>query len=73
MNRCYRCHGVINTDSSRDVDKDGKVFHLYCKWKLEQEAIRNISAEKGEGHADTLHQGSRGGSSVCDERDANTG
>ena len=71
MQPCVRCGGLLQSDTPRDVIDD-KVYHVYCGWKIrraieEKKAIRNISAEKGEGHADTLHQGSRSSSGVCDE------
>ena len=50
---CARCHGVMLGDTPRQII-DGKVYHLSCGWKLEQEAIRGINADKGETYADTL-------------------
>lgn len=42
MTLCHRCGLQISTKEPRSVIND-KVYHLYCKWKLEQQAIRNIS------------------------------
>lgn len=64
MQVCNRCGGMLQTDTPRDV-YDGGVYHVYCGWKLrkqhaEQEAVRNISADKGAPHADTVPEGGGG-------------
>lgn len=48
---------------------DGKVYHLHCGWKLEQEAIRDINADKGETYADTVSERCGGDASVSPQRD----
>lgn len=63
---------MLQTDTPRDV-YDGGVYHVYCGWKLrkqhaEQEAVRNISADKGAPHADTVPEGGGGDTGVPQQR-----
>jgi len=74
MQVCNRCGGMLQTDTPRDVYAGG-VYHVYCGWKLrkqhaEQEAVRNISADKGVPHADTLPERGGGHTGVSSSGDA---
>lgn len=71
---CNRCKGVMLGDTPRKVI-DGKVYHIYCGWKLEQEAIRRIPdrlVDLGGDDADTLHQGGGSDATVLEQRDTNS-
>ena len=65
---CALCKGVMLGDTPRQII-DGKVYHLSCGWKLEQEAIRGINADKGETYADTLPPRDVSAPSVPEHRD----
>lgn len=54
---------------------DGKVYHIYCGWKLEQEAIRRIPdrlVDLGGDDADTLHQECRSDDGILKQRVENS-
>lgn len=54
-------------DTPRQVI-DGKVYHLYCGWKTEQEAIRRISDQLGEDDADPVPKGGGGDATIPPQR-----
>ena len=69
MTLCHRCGLQLSAQEPRTV-MDGHVYHLYCKWKLEQQAIRRIPdrlINLGDDHDDTLHKG-RGSNPDVPER-----
>lgn len=76
MQMCNRCGGMLQSDTPRDV-YNGGVYHVYCGWKLrrqhaEQEAVRNISADKGETYANPLPERSGGTDGVSSGGDASS-
>ena len=74
MQICNRCKLVIATPEPREV-LDGKALHLYCKWKLEQEAIRRIPdklIDLGGDDADPLPERSGGDISIPSRGDASS-
>ena len=41
---CARCGGQLKTTDTREV-MDGKVYHLFCHWKLNREK-EELNADK---------------------------
>lgn len=71
MTLCHRCGLQLSAQEPRSMIDD-KIYHLYCKWKLEQQAVRNINASKGETYADTLPERSGGDTSIPQRGDASS-
>ncbi len=71
---CERCKGVMLGDTPRQII-DGKVYHIYCGWKLEQESIRRIPdklIDLGGDDADPLPERSGGDISIPSRGDASS-
>lgn len=68
---CNRCKGVMLGDTPRKII-DGKVYHLHCGWKLEQESVRKISDQLGDYDADTLPERSGGNPGIPQRGDASS-
>lgn len=71
MQVCSRCGGFMAGIVPRKII-DGKVYHLHCGWKMEQEQIRKISDKLGGDDADTIHQGGGSNATVLEQRDKNS-
>lgn len=67
---CTRCKGVMLGDTPRQII-DGKVYHIYCGWKLEQESIRRIPdklIDLGGDDADPISERSGGDATLPSQR-----